>query len=376
MINTYSVFFPSDRDILDVMSCNERKMNMNYLYDLMLSRGILISKADSRQEIIDFASTLNYNYKQFKDISKQVAKVSRNEKISSVAVPCSSSDIDLSKISNDLSAQFGTSPQEKYSTTTQTNIQESVQINIEYEEIDHSKTKLIQKTTKEAVIEIDKTSDGVRIRYTANPKINSRVNALIKILETKLDIPKLKKHEIDFTNISDKSKISEFFESLVTNIEGFKLKDVSSIRLHRPKDDEIQISQDDTDENVSDEIVSDSGGLILKASFVGGGLLTSRECTDFLNVGYYISKIRWVGESLDSSHIRVVMEAELGEPLECNGYKFHIMGQYNPKDEDFDIYTASLRDMDLETKRDVEKKIESSSFRIYDELINTSEDSI
>lgn len=383
MSRTYSVFFPSDSDMYDVMYCNERKININFLHALLLNRGILISKADSREDLITFASSLNFNYMQFKDISKQVAKASRNEKLSVVEIECSDSELDLSEITDAFMKQYGSKPQEKYSKIS-SNIQESVRIDIEYDEIDHSKTRLIQKMKKEACIEIDKSETGVRVRYTANEKINSRVDSLIRIIGEKLEIPQIKRHEIDFSEITNKLKITTFFRTLVNETDGFKLQDVSSIRFHRPKNDEITIFENETDEitsseNEADEISSriiqdETDGLILKASFVGGSLLTSKECQEFLQKGYYISKIRWIGESLDSEHSRVVMEAELNDPIECKGYKFHILGQHNPKDKNFEDYTETLRVIALSTRKEIEKKLESSSYRIYNSILIQSEE--
>lgn len=374
MSRTYSVFFPSDSDMFDVMSCYERKVSITYLYNLLLSRGILVSKSDSREDLISFASSLNYNYKQFKDISAHVAKTSRKEKTSSVEVNCTVSELDLSEIAASLKNQFGNKPQEKYSSTS-SNIQDTIRIDIEYDDIDHSKTRLIQKMRKEAFIEIDKSAGSVKIRYTANEKIASRVSEVIQIIGKKLNEPKLEKREIDFSQVSDKLKITTFFQKLVNDTEGFKLHDVSSIRFHKPKNEAaLALPEDGSDEGLDEPDSDTNDGTILRASFLGGALLSSSDCRGFLSRGYYISKIRWISESL-TDHIRVVMEAELDNPTECKGYKYHVLGHFKPKDQDCDLYTASYQSLSSSETKEVEKKIESSSYRIYDKLINGSEDS-
>src|SRR5690606_13297245 len=95
-------------------------------------------------------------------------------------------------------------------------------VNVNYTEIDHSKTRLIQRTKKEAGIEFYIENDKTRVRMPSNEKAKQIVDSLKTKLEAKKK-SQIKAIQIDLSEFNSAESRTRFFTSLITKLKDFTL---------------------------------------------------------------------------------------------------------------------------------------------------------
>ena len=165
-------------------------------------------------------------------------------------------------------------------------------VNIEYSEVDFSKTRLLQRRHKEAEIEFIIEGDKTIIRMPANDKAKDIVHNLKRRLDGKknVDIPA---DLIELSEFGYLEKRTEFFTSLITKMPNFKFENVTNLSVQssikEDDENEFDLEYDQENEEAKQKMIV----LVKNVALKGQSLLASDEYKQLKDKGFYITSIIW-----------------------------------------------------------------------------------
>lgn len=358
-----SVFFPTEMDLYDALYSNGQKITQHYLIELIKDRGILVSEEDDREYLARYTSLFNHDYFEFKMISEYIARHSRNDKLSSETINTSLTEENVSEVYKTVIGNRNAN-QEKFNIKK---IDENTtRIEIVYDEIDHSKTKLIQKVTNEAYIDIINVGGETKFRHTANQHIEEIKKELLSTIHSVLN-KEIINSIISFANIADTGYRTQFFTKLISNIRGCDLETVTKVKLSSKTINTDESETDFEEETEAEELEDEITDFIKSASFDGNGLLQSTIYKQLEEKGYYITLIRWISVEKVKNPNKYEMETSFENSGEGSGFKYSVRGIYRNKGNSY----TQKRPVKEEEERVVLGKIEESSKNVFKEIIDS-----
>lgn len=328
-----STFFASDKNIYDALM--QKKVPLSRLLDLLRDRGILVSEKIRREDVAIYISQTFIDYYMLQQISSFLEGGERKEKTTSTFVEASIEKDELisacQSVKDLIHNNGDTCEISQQGNTTK--------VLITYEEVDLSKTELRQRTTKTCEIEINKTEDGISIRQPSNLKASSISAAIVESLSSTKSV-ELVPQIIDLQAFSEAEARSFFFERLIRSIDGYELEDVRAVSInHQRPDSAFDVDFEDEESEDMEDLDRDVTGYISKAVLAGTGVLQSSEFSQLHSKGFFISRIVWIAVDRHlTNDRRVELEAEFGNPVLCQDFKYVCKGFFERKeDESFNI---------------------------------------
>lgn len=353
MIATGSTFYATYRDIRDALLSAKQRISKEFLFDFLSSRGVLIAGNSSREELIETLASLTHGYADFEEIYNQLEVVPRPERSTSRVLETA---VDVTALQSAVES-IRTSRKDHHEAINVIVADGGVtKIKVEYTELDHGKTLLRQRRAKEAEIEVYKVGKQVRLRYPASGRLEGIVDGLVESLSA--NQPKPIKQEIIDLSSFDKATRTLFFKSLLSNLSGYEFTDVIKVAV----DNEIatvefsdsdsdsdesteMISASDSDEEAADvaefraEVAAGVKSFLKSAALDGTGVLHSKELTQFLESGFFISRVIWQATQNIKNGIKVEIEAMLEEPTHGTGFRYSVKGYYPCKKDGSHTFT-------------------------------------
>ncbi len=356
-----SVFYPTEMDLYDAFISNHQKVTNNYLITLLRDKGILVSNDCSREFLVGYVSQLNFDYLEFKNISNYLTPSSRSEKTTSEIIETEINDDEILQGFDNLKEARG-SHNENYNIVLLEGAN-TTRIEIFYEEVDHSKTRVIQKVTKEGFIDIVKTDKGIKIRHTSNDRVARIKDSFIKqIAENKDD--KIEPIRISFSGIADLKYQTIFFTSLLKYIKGLTPETVVKISLSR---DDITPLDLDIDDAEKEDLEDNMRQCIRKARFDGESLLETDIYQELKQKGYYLTSMRWISlENLNNPR-KFEFEASFVDRGYAIVFEYSLKGVYNFKKEK---YTNLITKIPEDEKKNLISRFETAANQVYTKIIN------
>lgn len=328
-----STFFASDKNIYDALM--QKKVPLSKLLDLLRDRGILVSEKIRREDVAIYISQTFIDYYMLQQISSFLEGGERKEKTTSTFV-----EADIEKDELISACQSVKDLIHNNADTCEISQQgNTTKVLITYEEVDLSKTELRQRTTKTCEIEINKTEDGISIRQPSNLKASSISAAIVESLSSTKSV-ELVPQIIDLQAFSEAEARSFFFERLIRSIDGYELEDVRAVSInHQRPDSAFDVDFEDEESEDMEDLDRDVTGYISKAVLAGTGVLQSSEFSQLHSKGFFISRIVWIAVDRHlTNDRRVELEAEFGNPVLCQDFKYVCKGFFERKeDESFNI---------------------------------------
>lgn len=353
-----SVFYPSEMDLYDALYANTQKITNNYLLELAKDRGIILSHDDDREYLIRYISLLNHDYFEFKTISDQIARNTRNDKVTSDIINLAITDANIMDICKGVEKQRSA----KHERCVTTRIDDdTTRIEVVYNEIDHSKTPMIQKVTSQAVFDIIKTKSGIKIRHTANHKAADIKGDIIDTIKKTIKID-VKPITISFEGIKNTAVRTLFFTKLISSITGYDVENVSKIKLNSK--DSISSEELEEVEAMEDDLIC----FIRKVSYDGNHLLNSPEYKQLEKKGYFITEIRWILIEKGKNPDKVEIEVSFDQPEKGIDYKYTVRGVYRHKKGGY----TQLRPARVDEEANIMAKIENASIKIFQDIIKSA----
>lgn len=320
-------FCATDKEVFDILMSSKLRMTESVMLELAKDRGIFFSPKDSRETLAQNISLLPHGHHDLVLLLEKREHPGRAEKLTSVVL---NETISMDEIKEIVREYQENSPSDE-KVISHTEGSDKCIMKVHYSDIDYSKTRLSQRRPREADIEFIVQADKVVIRLPANDKAENIVKKIKSKLEEKRK-REIKSDLIELTGFTDPDTRTEFFTSLIAGLDGFKLSDVTSIKVesklstgdhHTDIDDEFDDDQDK--EQAKQEMLA----VIKNVAFKGGQLLSSPEYKQLRNKGFFITSIIWRSQQNSSPYEKIECEASFGEPELGKGFKYNVRGVFH-----------------------------------------------
>lgn len=382
MIATGSTFYATYRDIRDALLSSKQRISKEFLFDFLSCRGVLISGSSTRDELIETLASLTHGYADFEEIYTQLEVAPRPERTTSRAIVTS---VDSSKLQAAVEAIRTARRDHHEAINLIVSEGGATKIKVEYTELDHGKTLLRQRRAKEAEVEVYKVENQIRLRYPANERLENIVDVLIESIQKNEKEP-IKQEIVDLSSF-DKTHRTLFFKSLITSLTGYEFSDVIKVAVANEIDvvefaedsasvthdsDEDQIDDDDSleDAELRAEVVAGVKSFLKSAALDGTGVLHSKELQQFLQSGFFISRVIWQSTQKIKNGFKVEIEAMLENPSKGTGFRYSIKGYYPCKKDG--KHTLTRRQASDVVKKPVLAVVEDAAMKAFRELSVTN----
>jgi hypothetical protein len=380
MIATGSTFYATYRDIRDALLSSKLRVSKEFLFDFLGCRGVLISGGASRVELIETVASLTHGYSDFEEIYLQLEVPARPERTTSRVLK---TGVDATKLQQAVRAIRSVRQDHHEAINVVVSEGGEVKVKVEYTELDHGKTLLRQRRAKEAVVEVYKVGAEVRLRYPANERLEAIVDSLVETLQTAESKP-IEQSIIDLSSFGKEHR-TLFFKSLLAGLEGYEFSDVIKVAVDNEivevafnGEDDGNYDEDDGGREIEDE--GDTAGAELRAeveaevkSFLksaaldGTGVLHSKELQQFLDSGFFISRVVWQATQKIKNGNKVEIEAMLEHPSKGTGFRYSVKGYYPCKKSG--SHTLTRRQAAEPIKKAVLAVVEDAAMKAFLELV-------
>lgn len=316
-----SIYYATNKDIYDLLVSSGKRINVNALRALAAERGIYFSARASREEMAEYLSDLNFSSDDLESIVLKTKQRGREEKYNTSYFDYKPKDDELSEVTESVVSALKQSGNVVSCEATATGFE----LDLQYTEFDLGKTRLKQKEEKEAKVEIYTEDGKVKIRGPVGQKIQEVKHFVEKELKKKTKDLQVK--DISLEEVMDAQLRSKFFENLLSSLKGYRLEDVTKVKLERFQSEASEDQSEDDDDLIDN---AEATGVVSKALFEGRGLLYSNTFKGLTAKGYYISGIAWTAEE-KQGHNRIGVEAGFKEPTECVDF-FYKLARVSRKD--------------------------------------------
>lgn len=371
MAKSTLLYCATDKEIYDVLMSSKQRINTAVVLELARDRGIFYSSKDSRESLVNNLSLLTHDYHDLNIILDQREHAGRAEKLTSLTLNAALTIDEIKEVAKDYMAN---SPPDEKATGYQKGNDQYV-VNVEYSEVDYSKTRLVQRTPKTAGIEFYVEGEKTVIRMPSNAKAKEIVEKIKGRLDgkKKTDIPV---GLIELSEFATAAERTRFFTLLISTLEGFKLDNVTSVKVEPLKkdkaDDELELDDDQNREEAKQEALA----LIRNVALKGESLLASEEYQSLQKKGFFITSIIWRSKQTTKLHPIIEFEAAFDEPEAGKGFKYSVRGALNYIEGE---YTKTLRPIEQEVRQEflalIERTAHGVILKIKGEAAATSDSS-
>lgn len=301
----------SDRDIFDLLMSSKGRMTEKALLGIGLKRGIIYSHKTPRERLVNDISLLTHDYTALKDLIEKREAHARSDKRAYVTLPVSLSKQEIETIVQTYKKEFKDSEK----VTAQLRRAKDVVVNVAYEDVDYSKTYLIQRQPRDACIEFVTGANSTIIRMPATEKARIIVERFRKEV-SRLKVQNIESAEPSLHELLPQQR-TDFFISLMRELVDYDLQTVVTVRC-ATQDDDGELNDDDVEEVASAEIV----GKINAAALSGVNILQSEEYQALTGKGFFITAVTWHSQQRTKPYDLFQFSASFENPREGRGFKF------------------------------------------------------
>jgi len=361
------LYFATDKDFFDALMSSPQQFSEATLRHIGRGRGIFYSEREERPALAESISLLTFGHGDVSAIVAEFERAGRGEKSSSMRVRASLTRDEIKAITDDF---IKASAEDGEKTTTYLKGDSGCAIDVKYNELDLSRTTLRQIQRKDAHIEVRMSGDEMVITYPSTAKGASIAQSISKRVNT-LRSTVIDTEEIDFSGFNDPRAKTEFFYRLVTTLTGFKMVDVTSVRVESARRDASESSSEltSTGEEDDDETATDESdqmlGVVRAVALQGESLLSSREYQSLQKRGFYISKIQWSAKRQTSPFQIVEFDASFNDPKVGFGFRYSVRGWQTQKNG---VYTKGFNQMPSSDKQELMRLLEERATALFREL--------
>lgn len=348
-------FYATDKDIYDLMACAKQKLTEGVLRDVARERGIFFSMHESRDELVDAISQMPFMLNELLDLMGRREMSRRNEKTTTIVLDADISIDDLKLAAEEYKALVGKSEQVDFHKKGSFGFA----LSVEYDEMDYSRTRLIQRQRHDAALEFTQQDGCVKIRLPATDKAKQVVHELTNHVERHRRVI-IERREIELPLSFSSDERTGFFTRLISELPGFKLHGVTNLKIapsKRDDGDESEDVEDDEQEEAQQEMLV----VVRSMALNGENLIASKEYRSLRERGFYITSITWkarrVGIPFDVAHLH----AEFEDGVNGRGFKYSAKGMFRFQGGS---YTKTARPIDEEEREELFKLIDTTARKI------------
>lgn len=314
-----------DKDVFDLLTST--KVSMDRLRLLARGRGLLLSKEDSREDVIARISRLPYGLRQVKELLDCISTPQRrdDQTVCKVVTRCGATD--LRKCLDDLISDRTSTQQEVYSAPKQIG-KNTVSITASFPEVDPGKSRLAQRVIRDVEIQVEQTRSGLTIRCTDQ----SRARLIVKELIERLNkVSPCEQITIDLSGVHDAELRTKFFLDVMSRVPGYICDNVINIRASR-----LPSSGGKNDDEETSSARRNFEASVRKVVLTGQRLDKSPYYRQL--EGFFISQASWIARN-DKKGLLAEFEIGFGDDENASNFFYSVQrvfemssrGEYSPR---------------------------------------------
>jgi hypothetical protein len=360
-------FCATDKEIYDVLISSAKKFSVNALLSLAKERGILYSTETPREDLVEQVALLPHDRYDLDHILDLRGHADRREKVTSVTLDASIPIADIKKIA----ADYKEKAPEDENVVVSTESPDLQKIKVDYTEVDFQKTRLIQRRTRHADIEIIRNQESVVVRFPANEKSKEIADKVVEKLKASKEEP-VDEKRIELTLIGTHEDRSHFFTMLIDGLEGYTLYNVSRVKLDssgaEAKGEDFDFADGD---EVPESAEKDLAIAVRNAALKGETLLSTPEYNQLKKKGFYITSITWQSKQILEPQPLVEFEASFGDSVNGKDFKYNVrsISHYQGLS-----YRKSVSGIDRKKEQGLLSIVEQAAYKIIQKLVEESDE--
>lgn len=307
----------NDKDIADVLA--NPRFGERALLKLAQASGIIFNPKEPKSFLVSYLSRMPFDWRRLQEVAKQLERPEKEERRGATRLE---REVSSDEMETAIEAVKSSRAEEREDFKVE-KVGDRFVVRGRFIEIDHSKTKALQREEKEFAIEIDPSSVQPSIQFTHNPKAREFVAALIKQLKPAPDAEI--EYPIDLGAIKDPAMRTEFFLKLRRLMPGFRQLDVQDIKVDRRVEEPPEPDPDsDQEEDADEQSQEEAKAMVKSAALQGHGLLTSELYQKMREMGYFVYRMQWSSVETDSSGRLMEFEAGFENPVLANSFHYDV----------------------------------------------------
>jgi hypothetical protein len=352
----------TDKELYDALMSSKQQFNAGSLLDLARRRGILLSSADDRAGLADRLSAMIFGYEDIQAIQAVFETAGRGEKTTSFRLNTALTQDDVKQIAEEYRESAG----EEEKVVTRSVGPNGYAVDLEYTEIDFSKTRLRQRQTREAHIEFRIEGDHTIVTLPATEKARQAAQSLRDRLFARKQVD-IGLEEVDFSGITDPEPRTAFFTKLISSLSDFTLSDVMRVNADRADKphSSVVLDEEGEEEEVDEEASEQMLGIVKAMAFQGQGLLTSPQYQAMHDHGFFITSITWSAKRNVSPYQIVEFEAGFEESATGRGFRYNVRGWNTQRSGE---YTKNPKPVPPEDKKNFLSVVERVAIDVFRDI--------
>lgn len=342
-----NIYFATDKNIYDAL--HHKRITPTLLHDILLRKGIILSNELSKEDLIEEICKLPHSFQDLVSIKELVQTYDKRESTTSLKLQTKSNQDELKKAADQVKKKLSNGNGETVVISATKGGTLSIEVN--YQDIDLSRTALRQIDNRSLKVDLKITDDGIDIRMPQNQKAKD-IASLLQSELSKMKSQPIEKFEISLEAVNNPTSRSQFFQELMTGLTGYEIDDVTNVELNRYKSH----SNDEDDDDVIET------GFVKRAVLKGESVNTSAIFSQLHTKGYYIVRIAWSAKPKSGIGNRIIIEAFFKNIENCNDFSYQIKGVNNQRGNNYNITVRAATDLE---KLQISQLIESSAINAY-----------
>lgn len=342
-----NIYFATDKNIYDAL--HHKRITPTLLHDILLRKGIILSNELSKEDLIEEICKLPHSFQDLVSIKELVQTYDKRESTTSLKLQTKSNQDELKKAADQVKKKLSNGNGETVVISATKGGTLSIEVN--YQDIDLSRTALRQIDNRSLKVDLKITDDGIDIRMPQNQKAKD-IASLLQSELSKMKSQPIEKFEISLEAVNNPTSRSQFFQELMTGLTGYEIDDVTNVELNRYKSH----SNDEDDDDVIET------GFVKRAVLKGESVNTSAIFSQLHTKGYYIVRIAWSAKPKSGIGNRIIIEAFFKNIENCNDFSYQIKGVNNQRGNNYNVTVRAATDIE---KLQISQLIESSAINAY-----------
>lgn len=352
--------YATDKDIFDLLASAKQKLTEGVLRELARERGIFYSPQATRDDLVDALSLLPYTLNELLDVMDRRETSRRSEKTTTLTLDADIPIDELKAVVREYQDEVGAT--EKVDSHQKgTN---ALVMNVAYDDIDYSRTRLIQRQRQDATIEFTQRDGKTVVRLPASDKSKRVVENLTNRIESRRKAPVARESielDADFTA----EERTTFFTRLMSELAGHKLNGVTNLRICPSKpangaDDAADLDEDERAEAEREMLV-----VVRSMALSGENLIASAEYQGLKSRGFFITSITWKAAQTSIPYDIPHLHAEFDDAENGKGFKYSVKGAFRFQEG---FYTKTVRPVDDTERENLWLLIEGTARRILSDM--------
>jgi len=353
--NSYQ-FYATDKDIFDLLACAKQKLTEGVLREIACDRGIFFSSHDTRDDLAEAISQLPFTLNELLDLMNRRETSRRNEKTTSITLDADISIDELKAVVKEYKDDVGAT--EKVDSHQKGSA--GLVLNVEYDDMDYSRTRLIQRQRHDTTIEFVQQNGKTIVRLPASEKSKRIVEDLTGRIEGRRRAP-IVRQAIELNPDFTADERTTFFTRLISELPGHKLNGVTNLKIAPSARPEGDVDATDLDEDEREEASREMLVIVRSMALSGENLIASKEYQSLRSRGFYITSITWKTQQTANPYDAPHLHAEFEDGEVGKGFKYSVKGAYRFQEGS---YTKTVRPVDDTEREKLYELVEATARKI------------